>query len=141
MKKPFIYTFFLWAMLHHVTTVAQVIVTTPAFPTDNQPITITFDATQGSGGLASYTGDVYAHTGVITNLSSSNSDWKYVKTNWGQNTAETKLTSLGNHLYSLQINPSVRQYYNVPAAETILKMAFVFYFHYLNVLTQLNYLQ
>lgn len=126
MKKPFIYTFFLWAMLHHITTVAQVIVTTPAFPTDNQPITITFDATQGSGGLASYTGDVYAHTGVITNLSSSNSDWKYVKTNWGQNTAETKLTSLGNHLYSLQINPSVRQYYNVPAAETILKMAFVF---------------
>ena len=126
MKKPFIYTFFLWAMLHHVTTVAQVIVTTPAFPTDNQPITITFDATQGSGGLASYTGDVYAHTGVITNLRSSNSDWKYVKTNWGQNTAETKLTSLGNHLYSLQINPSIRQYYNVPAAETILKMAFVF---------------
>ena len=43
MKKPFIYTFFLWAMLHHVTTVAQVIVTTPAFPTDNEPLTITFD--------------------------------------------------------------------------------------------------
>ena len=126
MKQHFIYSILLWLTLQTTVAFAQVIVTAPAFPTDGEAVTITFDATQGNGGLANYTGDVYAHTGVITNLSSGISDWKYVKTNWGQNTAETKLTALGNHLYSLQIAPSIRQYYGVPAAETILQMAFVF---------------
>ena len=126
MKQHFIHSVLLWLMLQTTAAFAQVVVTTPAFPTDSELVTITFDATQGNGGLANYTGDVYAHTGVITNLSSGTSDWKYVKTNWGQNTAETKLTALGNHLYSLQIAPSIRQYYGVPASETILEMAFVF---------------
>ncbi len=105
---------------------AQLISTDPSFPTDIQPVLITFDATQGSGGLAGYTGDVYAHTGVITNLSTSGSDWKYVVTNWGQNTPETKLTKIDDDLYTLNIGPSIRQYYGVPQSETILQMAFVF---------------
>ena len=58
---------------------AQIITVTPALPTDADGVEIIFDATQGNGGLAGYTGDVYAHTGVITNNSSSTSDWKYVK--------------------------------------------------------------
>jgi hypothetical protein len=104
----------------------QLVSTDPVFPYENEAVSIIFDATQGSGGLANYTGDVYAHTGVITNLSTSGGDWKYVKTNWGQNTAATKLTALGNHLYRLDITPSVRGYYGVAASETILQMVFVF---------------
>ena len=107
-------------------TFGQLVVSDPAFPTDNQSVTITFDASLGSGGLAGYNGDVYAHTGVITNLSSSSSDWKYVKTNWGENTPETKLTNIGTDLYTLSITPSIRDYYGVPASETILKIALVF---------------
>jgi 1,4-alpha-glucan branching enzyme len=99
--------------------------TEPAFPQESLPVTLYFNAELGNGGLFNYTGDVYAHTGVITNLSTSNTDWKYVKTNWGQNTPETKLTRLETNLYSLAIN-DIRQYYGVPSAEQILKLAFVF---------------
>lgn len=105
---------------------AQLIVTNPAFPAESGSVEITFNAALGNGGLAGYTGDVYAHTGVITNLSTGPSDWKYVKTNWGQNTPATKLERVGADLYKLTITPDVRQYYAVPAAEQILKMAFVF---------------
>ncbi|MCC5934877.1 MAG: T9SS type A sorting domain-containing protein [Balneolales bacterium] len=104
---------------------AQVVTTIPDFPTEDQPVSIIFDATQGNGGLAGYTGDVYAHTGVITNLSSGPSGWRYVKTNWGQNTPETKLTRIGEDLYQLDIE-DIRAYYGVPASEQILQLAFVF---------------
>jgi glycosidase len=105
---------------------SQIVTTVPDVPVTDQPVTVTFDATQGNGGLAGYTGDVYAHTGVITDQSSSGSDWKYVKTNWGQNTPETKLTRISTDRYSLEITPTIREYYGVPVNEKILKMAFVF---------------
>lgn len=99
--------------------------TEPAFPQEGISLTLYFNAEYGNGGLFNYTGDVYAHTGVITNLSTSGSDWKYVKTEWGQNTPETKLARLEPNLYSLQIN-DIRQYYGVPSTEQIKKLAFVF---------------
>ncbi len=105
---------------------AQVVTTDPPFPVTSQSVVITFDATQGSGGLAGYTGDVYSHTGVITENSSQPSDWQYVLTSWGQNTAETKLTRIADDLYTLEISPDIRNYYGVPANEEILQMAFVF---------------
>ncbi len=114
-------TFFLCV----IQTRAQITVT-PVMPNDQDSIVLIFDAAQGNAGLAGYSGEVYAHTGVITNLSSSNSDWKYVKSGWGVNIPACKLTSLGNNIYKLSIAPSIRNYYGVPAGETILKMAFVF---------------
>ena len=57
---------------------AQIVTSVPAVPTDSQSITITYDATLGTAGLKDYTGDVYAHIGVITDKSSSSTDWKYV---------------------------------------------------------------
>lgn len=104
----------------------QLITAVPNFPIDLDQCTITFNAALGSGGLANYTGDVYAHTGVITNLSVNDGDWKYVKTNWGQNTPETKLTQTGADTYQLSLSPNIRAYYGVPESEEILKMAFVF---------------
>lgn len=114
------------ALFINLFAVSQLIVTDPPFPTDNQAVLVTFNAAEGNAGLANYTGDVYAHTGVITNLSTSSSDWKHVKTNWGQNTPETKLTKIADNLYTLSISPSIRSYYGVPASETILKVALVF---------------
>lgn len=104
---------------------AQVITADPTFPTDADAVTITFDATQGSGGLSGYTGDVYAHTGVITNTSTSNSDWKYAPT-WGDNSEKYKLTRIGDNLYQLAITPSIRDYYGVASGEIIERLAFVF---------------
>jgi len=104
----------------------QLVVTEPPLPVATASVTIIFDATEGSGGLAGYTGDVYAHTGVITQYSSGATDWKYVKTGWGENTPETKLERIGQDLYSLQVTPSIQDYYGVPANEKILQMALVF---------------
>ncbi len=97
----------------------------PSMPVDDQPLTIYFDATKGNQALKNFTGDVYAHTAVLTNLSSSPSDWRYVKTNWGQNTPATKLTRIDANHYNLAIS-SARTYYSVPLSETIQKMVFVF---------------
>jgi len=105
---------------------AQIITSDPVFPVDDQAVTIYYDASLGNQGLLDYGGDVYAHTGVLTDQSSSPSNWRYVKTDWGENTAETKLTRLSDNLYSLDITPSIREYYGVPEGESITDLAFVF---------------
>ncbi len=107
---------------------AQLITTTPLLPAQDQPVTVFFDATLGNKGLINYTGDVYAYTGVITDKSSSNSDWKYVKEqSWTDNPASCKMTRIDANHYSLAITPSIKAFYGVPAGEKILKMAFVFH--------------
>ncbi|MCE1189410.1 MAG: T9SS type A sorting domain-containing protein [Ignavibacteria bacterium] len=104
----------------------QLIQWTPYFAQDSDSITVVFDATQGNAGLKGYTGEVYAHTGVLTNLSPTSSAWRYVKTNWGVNTPETKLTRIGTDLYQFKVSPSIRAFYGVPASETITNICFVF---------------
>ncbi len=104
--------------------VAQV-TTDPVIVTESGEVKVLFDATKGNQGLKGYTGDVYAHTGVITDQSLSGSDWKYAPS-WGDNREKYKLVSLGNDLWQLTIAPDIRTYYGVPATENILKLAFVF---------------
>ncbi|NOY49602.1 MAG: T9SS type A sorting domain-containing protein [Chlorobi bacterium] len=105
---------------------AQLITVDPPFPVDQDEVVVTFDASLGSAGLAGYSGSVYAHTGVITNNSTSGTDWKYVKAGWNENIPSCKMTSLGNDLWELTIDPSIRDYYGVPSGEIILQLAFVF---------------
>jgi len=104
---------------------AQVVTYEPAFPTIDDPITVYFHADEGNRGLQGFTGDVYAHTGVITSSSTSPSDWRYVKTNWGQNTPDTKLERIGPDLYRFHIE-DIRAYYGIPVSEEVLRLAFVF---------------
>ncbi len=103
---------------------AQVVVWDPPFPADTDSLVVIFDATQGNGALAAAGPPIYAHTGVITNLSTSPSDWKYVKANWNQNIPACQMTFLGNAKWKISFR--IRQFYNVPATEQILKVAFVF---------------
>lgn len=98
----------------------------PAIAVDDQAVTVFFDASKGTGGLAGYDGDIYAHTGVITDKSSSGSDWKYVKAGWTENIEACKLTKVSGDNYKLEILPSIREFYNVPQGETIEQIAFVF---------------
>ncbi len=122
MKKIFILAFVFFT----IKLTAQVVTTLPQYATQNDSIIITFDATQGDGGLAGYTGDVYAHTGVITNLSTSDTDWRYVIGDWGNDSNQPKLTRIGTDLYQLVIG-FPRVFYNVSnPSEEILKLAFVF---------------
>lgn len=104
---------------------AQVVTSVPSPARMDQPVTISFYADRGSRGLAGFTGDVYVHTGVITSRSTGPSDWRYVKTNWGQNTAETKLSRVSTNLYTFTIS-DIRSYYGVPDSEDVMRLAMVF---------------
>ncbi len=116
---------------------AQLVYSDPSYATEYDSIVIYFDATKGNAGLLNYTGEVYAHTGVITDLSTQPSDWRYVVTPWpgGSGTANTlknKLVRISTNLYKLTIGRP-RMYYishengaTIPATEHILKLAFVF---------------
>ncbi|HEY0042635.1 MAG TPA: alpha-amylase family glycosyl hydrolase [Flavisolibacter sp.] len=108
---------------------AQLLTWTPAFPKETDPITITVDATKGNQGLLNHTPtDVYIHTGVITNLSTSQTAWRYVKfnQNFNQPNAQLQATYLGNNKWQFTIPGSIRAFYDVPAGETILKIALLF---------------
>jgi len=115
--------------LFNLAAFAQV-TTVPAQPTDADSVTINFNATGTP--LANYAGDIYAHAGLITSNSSSNSDWKYVPMTWGQNLPAFKLIKTGTNTYYLKYKPSIRTFFSsfyaspIPSSEQILKMAFVF---------------
>lgn len=101
------------------------VTTDPVLPIVNQPVKIIFDASLGSAGLKDYSGDVYAHTGVITDKSSSGSDWKYAPL-WGDNASKYKLTRISANIYELMITPDIATWYGVAAGEKIIRLAFVF---------------
>ncbi len=107
-----------------LTAVSQSVSTVPAIPTANNAVTITFDATGSE--LEDYTGDVYAHTGVLTSTSTGNSDWKYVIGSWGNNTTQPKLTRTTANTYELLISPDINSFYNVNAGDIITNIAIVF---------------
>lgn len=103
----------------------QVVETLPYFATENDTVTVIFNAALGNKALINLgPPDVYAHTGVITSKSSSGSDWKYVQGVWGTNDAPRKMTYLGNNKYKIRY--PIRSFYGVPTGETVYKLAFVF---------------
>jgi|AntRauTorckE6833_2_1112554.scaffolds.fasta_scaffold00035_64 glycosidase len=107
--------------------IAQLITTDPAFPTETGQLTITFDATEGNGGLEDFTGDVYLHSGVITNNSSSSSDWKYVPFEWTEHDESMKATPLGDNKWEFTYGPSIREFFGiVDENEEVEKVAIVF---------------
>ena len=87
-------------------------------------IVIVFDATKGNGGMVGAT-KCYAHTGLITSASSSDSDWKNVIGSW-RKTTQPELTSLGDNKWELVI-PNMYEFYGVPETTDIKKLAFVFH--------------
>lgn len=100
---------------------AQVVTSSPYFFGASDSVTIIFDASKGNAGLQNFNDSVYAHTGVITNVSNQ---WRYVKASWGTTDPAVRMTPIGNNRYRISFLP--RTYYGVPANETIKKLAFVF---------------
>ena len=76
-------------------------------PESNQSATILFDKT--GTGLATYTGTIYAHTGVTLNGTA----WSNVIGSWGNNTTQPSLTLVSGNIYKLVITPSTLNYYGV----------------------------
>jgi 1,4-alpha-glucan branching enzyme len=117
---------------------AQIVTSSPALLQENsQDVVLTYHADSSLGnnglkGLSSSTA-VYAHIGVITNYSTSTSDWKYTVTSWPTsasdtkaNTSKNKLTYVSANTYTLSIG-DMRTYFGITnSAEHIQKIALVF---------------
>jgi 1,4-alpha-glucan branching enzyme len=103
----------------HQLSFAHIITSTPPHPTENDSITIFYDATEGDGGLKGFTGDVYAYTGV--------NNWAHiVNSSWLDNPVKVKLTRISTDYYKLVIGYP-RIYYNVTnPTEHIARLTFVF---------------
>lgn len=110
-------------MLLFVPVVYAQVSTTPAIPTASDAITITFDAV--GTGLEGETGNIYAHTGLLTTDSSGQSDWKHVIGSWGNNETQPQLTRLGVNTYELVISPDIATYYG-SGSDVVTYIALVF---------------
>jgi hypothetical protein len=73
--------------------------------------------------MKTYTGDMYAHTGVTVNQTVK---WQHVIGNWNDNTVQPKFTNLGGGKYQLIISPSAKIYYSVLPTEEVTQLCFVF---------------
>ena len=109
---------------------AQLLTGYPNFITDTSSrVDIVLDATLGNKGLINYSNpsDIYVHIGVITSESSSPSDWKYTKFNWGANNAESKASYIGSNKWVYAIVGGLRSYFGITnTSEKILKIAILF---------------
>ena len=105
---------------------AQIVWTEPAFPTQDDEVILYYDATQGNGGLVG-TIPVYIHTGVITNLSATETSWQHVQGNWGTADANVVMSPLGNNIHSFDFGgQTLADFYGLLPDETIDALAMVF---------------
>jgi glycosidase len=117
-------TLFLLSLLSFAFASAQLVITNPVFPNQTSTVTLTYDAAKGNGALKDVTGAVYAHAGLITSLSTSPSDWKFVQGTWGTADAKMLMTSIGNNKFTLNI--PISTFYGYPAGTVVQKLSFVF---------------
>jgi uncharacterized protein (TIGR02145 family) len=91
--------------------VTNIVTLNPVIPSEDESVTLTFNADQGNAALANLpVGSViYAHTGITVN----NSPWQYVVGNWGTIDNRVAMTRIGNsNQYTLTIGPSIRSWYS-----------------------------
>ena len=81
---------------------SQILNLSPSFPTQEDQVSIIYDATQGNGALIGQT-EVYCHTGLITQASTSPTSWQFVQGNWGTADASVLMNNLGNNLFEITI--------------------------------------
>ena len=128
MKKALLFSFAL--LFFHFQSFSQLLSWTPDFIQEgSSSVVITMDATKGNQGLLNYTpvSDVYVHVGVITNMSTSSSDWKYVNSVWGTTNPTYQALSLGSNKWSYTITGGLRAFFGISnPAETIQKIAILF---------------
>ena len=102
------------------------ICTDPKFVTSDMTGDVLVYLNTAGTSMDNFSGDIYAHTGVLTSASTSTGDWKYVKAEWTENIADCKLVKVKQNIYKLIIKGGPRAYYGIPASETITHLAFVF---------------
>ncbi|WP_347158820.1 alpha-amylase family glycosyl hydrolase [Pontibacter chitinilyticus] len=104
---------------------AQVVTTTPEFPTADKEVTITFDLSKATDarakGLLGKTDDVYLWSGAGTSATGDAFEYQPAgQTNFNAPFAPGKMTSLGNNKWQITLVP--RQYFGVPADKPIRRL-------------------
>jgi len=128
MKIPdrilFLNSLFLFFICSSFSVSAQVVRIDPPNPPITENVTIYYNASEGNKSLKDYKGDVYLHTGVITNRSLDGHDWKYVVGNWGTDDKRVLMNREGPNLYSLKMQ--IKSFYNLRDEDVAQQLAFVF---------------
>lgn len=75
-------------------------------PDADKELIITFKAASSSP-LFNYTGDVYIHTGVV-----SEGTWQYVPAAWDVNLPKCKMTKVETNVWNIKLSPTIRQWFN-----------------------------
>lgn len=88
-------------------------------PDADKALTVTYKAPSSSP-LYGYTGDVYAHTGVMIETT-----WEYVPAEWDKNIDKCKMKKVEDNIWSITLSPSVRQWYH-SGESSVTKLGFVF---------------
>ncbi len=103
----------------------QIVKVNPAEFQSDTPITITFDATQGTAGLVGVD-KVYMHAGVITS-SVNGTDWQYVVGNWGKDDGVGKMTKVTGTTNKWEITITPKTYFpGVPSSAKWYRIGMVF---------------
>lgn len=77
-----------------------------ATPEEINSATILFDKTGTN--LESYSGTIYAHTGITID---DNTPWQNVRGSWGNNSTQPALQLVSGNIYKLDLTPSIKEYY------------------------------
>ena len=98
----------------------------PAFFGQDETVTLFYDATAGTGGLADCTCDVYLHTGLITPESTDGGDWQFVRTVWATTNPDHKMTPVDGrpNVYSFELD--IPGFYRFTDGTVVEQLAFVF---------------
>ena len=97
----------------------------PDKPSFNEEVLLTYDASKGNGELKNYKGDIYLHTGLITNQSTSDGDWKHIVAGWNENKEELRMKRVGDNIYEIQFQ--IADLYGIPiTGGNVAALAFIF---------------
>lgn len=107
-----------------VTTGFSQVVLSPENPPVDKEVTVHFYADKGNAVLKGLSGDVYLHTGVITNKSIDGHDWKYVVGNWGTDDKRVLMKREGPDHYTFTL--TINTFYNLGPDDVAQQLAFVF---------------
>lgn len=116
-------TYTLFLSLAVLSLSAQVVTLDPPFPTQDDEVTIIFDASQGNGELEGII-PVYMHSGVILQ---GEDGWQNVQGVWGPNPGHDPngvMTFAGNNIHTKTI--VISDFYDLAPGDVVEQLAFVF---------------
>ncbi len=119
-----IYTLFVLLLILPFSGLSQISIS-PDFPTADDEITITYDASKGTTGLVG-AGSIVMHSGVVIS-SPTGTDWNHVVGQWGNPDSPGKMTNVGTDLWEIKLTP--RSYYaaaGLPASTPVYRIGMVF---------------